>query len=156
MAETRNVPARADTTKAPSPQPRATELIGENGRTSISDAVVAKIVGIAAREVSGVHELVPQSFSESARGFAQRIVGSEGRAHGVSVEVGQREAAVDLAVVVDYGVRITLVTDGIRENIIHRVEEMTGLVVKEVNIYVTDLYFPDDDAQPEPPTRRVE
>jgi uncharacterized alkaline shock family protein YloU len=59
----------------------------------------------------------------------------------VSVEVGQREAAVDLNMTVDYGINIPQVADAVRQNIVERVHGMTGLVVKEVNINAADLYF---------------
>jgi len=81
---------------------------GEQGRTTIADGVVQKIAGIAAREVSGVHNL----GSGSARAFGalrERIPGSAGPATtpGVSVEVGEKQAAIDLDIVVEYGVAIT-------------------------------------------------
>ena len=55
---------------------------------------------------------------------------------------GEIEAAVDLGMSVDYGVNIPQVADAVRNNIVGRVQAMTGLIVKEVNIDVTDLYFP--------------
>ena len=59
----------------------------------------------------------------------------------VDVVVGEIEAAVDLGMSVDYGVSIPDVADAVRRNIMGRVQTMTGLIVKEVNIDVTDLYF---------------
>lgn len=155
MAETKTAPARK-TENTPARQGHMTEMVGENGTTSIADTVVAKIAGIAAREISGVHELVTQGLASSVSGLAQRITGADSRDRGVAVEVGQREAAVDLAIVVEYGASISQVTDALRENIISRVGTMTGLTVKEVNVFVTDLYFPEDQQQQEPPARRVE
>ena len=68
---------------------------------------------------------------------------------GVAVEVGQREAAVDLRLIAEYGASIPSVADAVRRNVTQRVEGMTGLHVKEVNISVVDLYFP---GEPEPTT----
>lgn len=116
------------------------------GKTTIADSVVAKIVGIAAREVEGVQDLVGSGAGAAISGLATRVTGGDQRAQGVSVEVGEREAAVDLSMVVIYGVSIPQVADAVRRNIINRVGAMTGLVVKEVNIAVTDLYFPQDQA----------
>jgi uncharacterized alkaline shock family protein YloU len=133
----------------------ATQMTTELGRTSISDAVVAKIAGIAAREIKGVYALVPQGVSDTLVGLAQKVTGSDMRGHGVNVEVGTREAAVDLNIVAHYGVNIPQVADEVRQNIIEKVKAMTGLIVKEVNVEVSDLYFPEDDA-PKTPERRVE
>ena len=75
------------------------------------------------------------------------------RTQGVSVEVGEREAAVDLTVVIDYGESIPQVSTRVRENVARRIEGITGLSVAEVNIAVNDLYFPGDDEEIEPPAR---
>ncbi len=128
-------------------RPRATELVTEQGKTTIADVVVSKIAGIAAREVAGVHELVTQGVGGAVTGLAQRVTRADTRSQGVNVEVGEREAAVDLRLTVDYGVSIPQVAEAVRRNIMSRMEAMTGLVVKEVNIDVTDLYFPEEEAQ---------
>lgn len=133
-----------------------TTLVTEGGVTVIADTVVSKIAGIAAREVAGVHDLGGASVGASMTGIARRFVGADLRGQGVSVEVGQREAAVDLNVKMDYGVNIGKVADGVRANVVTRVQSMTGLVVKEVNVNVVDLYFPEDEQEPAVPRRRVE
>jgi len=65
----------------------------------------------------------------------------------VNVVVGEIEAAVDLGMSVDYGENIPQVADAVRNNVIGRIQAMTGLIVKEVNIDVTDLYFPNMETQ---------
>src|SRR5437764_13784386 len=94
---------RADTTAM---RPRATELVTEQGKTTINDVVVSKIAGIAAREVPGVHELVGQGMQAAVSGLAQRVTRTNARSTGVNVEVGAREAAVALRLTVEYGVSI--------------------------------------------------
>lgn len=136
--------------------PRATELVSEQGKTAIADVVVAKIAGIAAREVAGVHELVTRGVGGAVSGLAQRMTRADTRAQGVDVEVGAREAAIDLSLTVDYGVSIPQVADAVRRNVMSRLEVMTGLLVKEVNIDVTDLHFPGDEAPAQQVERRVE
>lgn len=64
---------------------------------------------------------------------------------GVKVEVGQRQAAVDLDVVVEYGVPIVDIAGEVRNNVITAVEHMTGLEVVEVNITVDDVHLPDEE-----------
>jgi uncharacterized alkaline shock family protein YloU len=117
----------------------------ERGRTEISAAVVTKVAGIAAREVSGVHEL--GGGAQRAIGTVTQAVGiGDERTQGVSVEVGEREAAVDLTVVIDYGESIPQVSQRIRDNVVRRIEGITGLSVTEVNVAINDLYFPGDEA----------
>lgn len=123
-------------------------LITEHGRTTIGDNVVQKIVGMATREVPGVYDL----GSGAARAFGairERVPGSSGvsKSQGVSVEVGERQTAIDLDIVVEYGVSIADLSEGIRRNVINSVEQMTGLDVTEVNINVDDVHLPDEESE---------
>jgi uncharacterized alkaline shock family protein YloU len=127
-------------------------LHSERGTTSIADAVVTKVAGISAREVAGVHEL-GGGVARAIGGVAQRVGVADERSQGVSVEVGEREAAVDLTLVIEYGESIPHVSEAVRNNVIKRVEGITGLSVTEVNVAVNDLYFPGDE---QPETQRVE
>ena len=115
------------------------------GQTTIDDAVVTKVAGIATREVPDVYE-VGGGAARAIGAVTQRVGIGDERTQGVSVEVGEREAAVDVTVVVEYGEPIPRVSDNIRDNVIKRIEGITGLSVTEVNIAVTDLHFPGDDA----------
>lgn len=135
---------------------KATSLITDSGKTVISDSVVAKIASIATREIIGVHSLSARGMSDTLMGLAKKVTGTDTRGQGVNVEVGTKEAAVDLSLVVNYGVSIPQIAEAVRENIIETVKLMTGLVVKEVNIVVTDLYFPEDDDKEPEKERRVE
>jgi uncharacterized alkaline shock family protein YloU len=126
-------------------------LVTGQGKTSIADSVVSKIAGVAAREVSGVHEM----GRGAARAFGtikEKLPGTSGPSvtQGVSVEVGERQAAIDIDLVIEYGVSIPDVSQAVRDNVIQRVERMTGLQVTEVNISVDDVYL-GDDSEPEPP-----
>ncbi len=128
-----------------------TSLTSERGNTTIADVVVTKVASIAAREVRGVHEL-GGGVSRAVGSVTQRVGIGDERTQGLSVEVGEREAAVDLTVVVEYGESIPKVSQAIRENVIKRIEGITGLSVTEVNVAVNDLYFPGDE-EPQQPTR---
>jgi uncharacterized alkaline shock family protein YloU len=121
----------------------------EKGQTTIADPVVTKVAGIAAREVGGVHEL-GGGVARALSSVTQRLPVGDSSSQGVSVEVGDKEAAVDVSVVIDYGESIPRVTQEIRDNIIRRIEGITGLAVTEVNVAVNDLYFPGDDQAQEP------
>lgn len=116
----------------------------EKGHTTIADPVVTKVAGIAAREVGGVHRL-GGGVARALGAVAQRLPVGDTASQGVSVEVGEREAAVDLTVVVDYGESIPRVAQEVRDNVIRRIEGICGLSVTEVNVAVNDLYMPGDD-----------
>jgi len=123
-------------------------LITSRGNTTISDSAVAKITGIAAREVPGVYAM--GAGTARAFGAVRGMVGGDKGGNitqGVSVEVGERQAAVDLDIVVDYGVSIPDLASAVRRNTIEAVERMCGLEVTEVNIRVDDVHMPDDDKE---------
>jgi uncharacterized alkaline shock family protein YloU len=126
-------------------------LQSERGRTSIADSVVAKIAGIACRQISGVHDM-GSGGARALGSIRERLPGATSTStasQGVNVEVGERQAAVDLDVVIEYGVPIVDVSESIRNNVTTSVESMTGLEVTEVNVYVDDVHVPEDD-KPEP------
>jgi uncharacterized alkaline shock family protein YloU len=124
----------------------------ERGATTIADAVVTKVASIATREVGGVYEL--GGGAARALGSAASRVGiGDQRTQGVSVEVGEKEAAVDLTIVVEYGESIPKLSEQIRENVTRRIEGITGLVVTEVNVTVNDLHFPGDEQADDEPAR---
>jgi uncharacterized alkaline shock family protein YloU len=126
---------------------RSSELVGSDGRTTIADTVVSKIAGIATREVQGVHA-VGGGASRAIGALRERIPGAGvNQAQGVSVEVGERQAAVDIDLVADYGVSIADLAAGVRRNVITALERMTGLEVTEVNVTVHDVYLADDEDQ---------
>lgn len=128
------------------------QLQSDRGSTTIADSVVGKVVGIAAREVPGVHAMGGAPARALGRMTQQVGIGDE-RGQGVSVEVGQREAAADLTVVIEYGESIPRVARDVRENVIRRIEGVCGLDATEVNISVVDLHFPGDEEQQGEPAR---
>ncbi|OEJ22789.1 stress protein [Streptomyces agglomeratus] len=122
---------------------------GSRGRTTVADVVVEKIAGIAARDVRGVYAL-GSGFARSMGSMRERMPGPGGGksvTRGVSVEVGELQAAIDLEIVVDYGVSITDVAGAVRESVISAVERMAGRDVVEVNIMVSDVKLPDEEAK---------
>ena len=123
-----------------------------DGQITVAESVVQKIAGKACREISGVHAM-GAGGTRAFGAFRERIPGSSGPnvAQGVGVEVGEKEAAVDLDIVVEYGVSIAELGRSIQRNVKQAVERMTGLSVVEVNIAVDDVYLPaetDQDPQP--------
>ena len=91
------------------------------GKTTIADGVVAKIVSIAAREIDGVHDVVGSGAGATITGLAARVTRGDTRAQGVSVEVGEREAAASITIIAMYGVSIPQVADAVRRNALRAV-----------------------------------
>ena len=118
------------------------------GKTTIAAAVVQKIAGIAAREVPGVYAM-GGGVSRAFGALRERIPGGTGTAtssvSGVAVEVGEKQAAVDIDLVVEYGASIVELARAVRRNIIGAVEQMTGLEVIEVNVAVNDIRLPNEE-----------
>ena len=138
-------PAAASTNASPATRNR---LATDDGQITVAENVVQKIAGTACREIAGVHSM-GTSGTRAFGAIRERIPGSTGPnvAQGVGVEVGETEAAIDLDIVVDYGVAIAELGRSIQRNVKQSVERMTGLRVVEVNIAVADVYLPADGDQ---------
>jgi uncharacterized alkaline shock family protein YloU len=123
-------------------------LQSDKGTTTIQNAVVSTIAAMAVAEVDGIDPShggtrLPGDTSPTVGEFVGRVTGGTGRTRGISVEVGEEQTALDLTVNVIYGRPIHQVTNAVRENVIRRVESLTGLEVNEVNITVNDVTFPE-------------
>ena len=123
-------------------------LQSDLGTTTIQDSVVAAIIGMAAEEVDGVASShggtrLPGDSSPTVGEFVDNITGGASRARGLSVDVGEQQAAADITVNVEYGRSIPKVTQAVRDRVIKRVENLTGLEVTEVNIQVNDVTLPE-------------
>ncbi|MEE1783334.1 Asp23/Gls24 family envelope stress response protein [Streptomyces sp. SP17BM10] len=122
----------------------APKPVSERGRTALAVGVVEKIAGMAAREVSGIHAL-GSGLARTFGAMRDRVPGGKSSVgRGIKAEVGEKQTAIDIALVVEYGVVIPELARQVRENIINAVERMTGLEVVEVNIAVNDVHLPDE------------
>ena len=108
----------------------------EVGIIRIADEVVGIIAGMAATEIPGV-----AGMSGGLVGGIAEMLGKKNLAKGVKVEVGEKEAAVDLYVIMEYGVRLPDIAIQVQENVKHAIESMTGLEVVEVNVHVQGVGF---------------
>ncbi|MFI0404657.1 Asp23/Gls24 family envelope stress response protein [Actinomadura sp. 3N508] len=124
----------------------SSELVTSGGRTTIADAVVAKVATMAAKQVGGVHEM-GAGMTRTIGSVRDRLPGMAANGtQGVDVQVGERQAAVDIDLVVDYGLSIPDLAGAVRDNVISEVEHMCGLEVVEVNITVDDIHVEGDDS----------
>ena len=109
------------------------------GTIRIADEVVSIIAGLAATEVEGV-----AGMSDGIAGGIAEILGRKNFSKGVKVEVGEKEAAIDLYIIVKYGVRIPDIALNVQEAVKAAIENMTGLSTVEVNVHVQGVGFPED------------
>lgn len=125
----------------------------EMGAVRIANEVVGIIAGLSATEVQGV-----AGMSGGIAGGIAEMLGKKNLSKGVKVEVGEKECAVDLYVIVNYGVEIPAVAWQIQENVKRAIETMTGLHVIEVNVHVLGVHFPQvvvEEKEPEVKETRV-
>ncbi len=108
------------------------EEVKEENSIKIADDVVAVIAGVAVSEVPGVYSMAG-SF---AGGITEVLSGKKNMSKGIKVEVGDKEAKVDVNIIVEYGTRIPDVAFEIQNRVKKAVETMTGLKVIEVNVHV--------------------
>ncbi len=114
-----------------------------SGRTTIAEGVVAKVAGIAAREVAGVYAL--GGGGARALGAIRDAVNATDLTQGVKVEVGETQAAADITIVVDYPAPIQEVAENVRQAVTGAITRLVGLQVVEVNVDVNDVHLPSDD-----------
>lgn len=114
------------------------------GNVRIADEVIATIAGIAATDVSGV-----VGMSTGLIGGVAEMMGKKNPAKGVKVQVGEREVAVDVYIIVEYGQRIPDVAMEVQEKVKEAIESATGLSVVEVNVHVQGVGFPDGEEEEE-------
>ena len=112
------------------------EIDNGMGSVTFADEVIAIIAGLAATEVKGV-----ASMSGSVSSSINEMLGKKDHTKGVKVEVGKEEAAVDLYLVLAYGMSITDTCRAVQENVKKAIETMTGLRVVEVNVHVQGVKF---------------
>ena len=110
------------------------------GTIRVADEVVSIIAGLATTEVEGI-----AGMSGGIAGGIAEILGRKNFSKGVKVEVGEKEAAVDLYIIVKYGIRIPEVALAAQENVKRAIETMTGLTVVEVNVHVQGVGFPEEE-----------
>jgi uncharacterized alkaline shock family protein YloU len=132
-------PASAGSTAAPT----TTTSVTEGGRTVINDGVIAKIAGIATREVSGVYAL--GGGAARAFGAIRDAINQTDLTQGVNVEVGERQVAVDISIVAEYPQPLQTVADEVRASVYRAIGTLVGMEVTEVNVTINDVHIPGVD-----------
>lgn len=133
--------------------PTVVAIESNGGKTIIDNVVVAKIAAAACQEVGGIHDMGTKGMGGAVSGaFGAMTGGSDQQStKGVTVEVGEREAIVNVNLIVDYGARIPQLVEALRKNVSDRLLTLTGLTVRAVNVEVSDIYFPQQQPSPTAP-----
>ncbi len=113
----------------------------ETGSVRIANEVVSIISGLAATEVKGVAGM----SGGVVDGFAE-LLKKKNLSKGVKVEVGEKQAAIDLFIIIEYGAKIPDTAYMVQENVKRAVESMTGLEVVEVNVHIQGVEFKQEEA----------
>ena len=113
------------------------------GATVIVDSVIAKVAGIAAREVPGVFAL--GGGAARALGAIRDAMNSTDLTQGISVEVGETQVAVEITIVVEYPLPLQVVANDVRAAIYRAITELVGMEVTEVKVTITDVHIPSQD-----------
>ncbi len=108
------------------------EIKSENDGIQISSDVVAVIAGVAVSEVQGVAGMA----GGFAGGISEVFSGKKNLAKGIKADIEDGKAKLDVNIIVEYGSRIPDVAFEIQNRVKKAVENMTGLVVEEVNVHV--------------------
>ena len=111
----------------------------------IADDVVAIIAGKAVSEVSGVAGMA----GGFAGGITEVLSGKKNLTKGIKVDINEKEAKIDVNIIVEYGVRIPDVAFEIQNRVKKAVETMTGLKVLSVNVHVQGVSTTEEKAQTE-------
>jgi len=123
--------------------PAVTVDQSSTGSTVIVDSVIAKVAGIATREVAGVFAL--GGGAARALGAIRDAINSTDLTQGISVEVGETQVAVDITLVAEYPMPLQTVADNVRTAVYTAIENLVGMQVTEVNVTITDVHIPSDD-----------
>lgn len=119
------------------------ERYEHNGSVRVANEVVKIIAGIAATEVNGVAGM----SGGVVDGFAELLM-KKNLSKGVKVEVGEKQAAVDLFVIIEYGAKMPETAYQVQENVKRAIESMTGLEVVEVNVHIQGVEFKPEEPEP--------
>lgn len=107
---------------------------------TFSNGVIEKIVAIAMRDVKDVVGMKGSWFNR-----VQDVLGASDARKGVTVEVTHDASVrVNISVLIKYGAYAPQVFEDVKEAVVSKVMEMTGLSVAGVNLRIEDVLTPEE------------
>ncbi|HFI0626727.1 TPA: Asp23/Gls24 family envelope stress response protein [Streptococcus suis] len=105
------------------------------GTVTYADQVIERMIGHALQHVPGLLSISGGFFT----GIKNKLINSSDVREGINVEVGSKQVATDLKIVVEYGKDIPEIVETMKSIIGTEVKKMTHLEVVEVNVEVVDI-----------------
>ncbi|MBZ2173917.1 Asp23/Gls24 family envelope stress response protein [Schnuerera sp. xch1] len=105
------------------------------GYIDIDDNVIATISGLSAMESYGI---VGMASKNATDGFFE-LLKRDNLSKGVKIYTEKDEIIINLHVILQYGIKISVVAENIIEKVKFNVENLTGLKIKKVNVYVQGI-----------------
>lgn len=113
----------------------AVKIYNEYGYINISENLIANIAGLSAMECYG---LVGMATKRGADGFVE-LLKREHLSKGVKINKHDNKVIIDLYVIIEFGVKISVVAENIIEKVKYNVEKQTGLKVEKINVIVASI-----------------
>lgn len=110
------------------------------GSIQIAPEVIEVITGLATCDVPGV-----AGMSGGFVGGIAELLGRKNLSKGVKVHVGQKEIAIEVSIIAEYGAHLPEVATHIQHRVKSAIEKMTSLIVKEVQVHIHDLHLQSHD-----------
>ncbi|WP_303860092.1 Asp23/Gls24 family envelope stress response protein [Alkalibaculum bacchi] len=111
------------------------KIYNEHGCINISESVIATIAGMAAMECYG---LVGMASKRTTDGFVE-LLKKENLRKGVKITQTDNKLIIDLYVIIEYGVKISVVAENIIDKVKYYVEKQTGIKIDKINVIVESV-----------------
>ncbi|HAE61157.1 MAG TPA: Asp23/Gls24 family envelope stress response protein [Eubacteriaceae bacterium] len=111
------------------------KIYNEFGYINISENLIANIAGLSATECYGV---VGMASKKSTDGIVELLKG-ENLSKGVKIIQKDGKVSIDLYVIIEFGVKISVVAENIIEKVKYNVEKQTGLKLEKINVIVESV-----------------
>ncbi|MFT2752623.1 Asp23/Gls24 family envelope stress response protein [Clavibacter sp. Sh2088] len=148
-----STPTPADVTRVAPASTGVTGGVLADGDTTVTDGVIAKVAGLAVRDIPGVHSL--GGGAARVIGQLRDRIGQTDLTQGIAVDAQEEGVSFQVTLVAEYGVPLQDVAADVRAAISDAVTELVGRTVTRVDVTVADIVMPgegsDDDAAAEAP-----
>ena len=104
----------------------------ELGSILIDTDVIATYAGSVAVECFGIVGMATVNVKDGL----VKLLKKDSLKHGINVTLEDNKISLDFHVIVAYGVSISAVAANLFSNVKYKVEEFTGMEIKDINVFV--------------------